>query len=114
VAFYRYTEESLIYRTNKLAIYDSAMKGSFKTNVKDMFIAFPHPDDVSNGTRIIQPDVMKFVLDRSVQFTPMRVYLADPGLDKYIHMFDSVGTPFAPMMYVYNVLNSANANNAKK
>lgn len=106
VAFYRYTEESIVYRTNKLAIYDSAMKGSFKTNVKDMFIAFPHPDDVKSGTGIIQPDVVKFVLDRSVQFTPVRVYLADPNLDKYINMFDSIGTPFAPMMYVYNSLNN--------
>jgi hypothetical protein len=106
VSFYRYTEESLIYRTNKLAIYDSSVKGSFKTNVKDIFIAFPHPDDVANGTGVIQPDVTKFILDRSIQFTPVRVYLADTNLTKYINMFDEVGTPFAPMFYVYNSLNN--------
>jgi hypothetical protein len=109
-AFYRYTEESIIYRTNKLAIYDSAMKGSFKTNVKDMFIAFPHPDDVKNGTGVIQPDVVKFILDRSIQFTPVRVYLADTNLDNYVQMFDTVGTPFAPMWYVYNNLQKPKSN----
>ncbi len=105
-AFYRYTEESLIYRTNKLAIYDSAMKGSFKTNVKDMFVAFPHPEDTEDGTKEIQPDAVKFVLDRSIQFTPVRVYLAHANLTKYINMFDAVGTPFAPMSYIYNSLNN--------
>jgi hypothetical protein len=106
-AFYRYTEESLIYRTNKLAIYDSSIKGSFKTNVKDMFIAFPHPEDTENGTKEIQPNVVKYVLDRSIQFSPVRVYLAHTNLTKYVNMFDTVGTPFAPMSYLYNSLNDA-------
>jgi hypothetical protein len=110
-AFYRYTEDSLVYRTTKLAINDESMKGSLKTNVSKMYISFPHPDDVSksrniNGSGVIQPDVASFLLDRSIQFTPLRVYLADANLNNYIKMFEMIGTPFAPMAHVYQYLNT--------
>ena len=107
-AFYRYTDESLIHRTNSLGIGNAAINGSLQTNVKHMYISFPHPDDVSkrvqpinaNATGVVQPDIKSFILDRSIQFTPLRVYLADPNLDKYINLFDTIGKPFAPMIYV--------------
>ena len=109
-AFYRYTDDSLIYRTNKLAIGDVSMKGSLKTNVKQMYISFPHPDDVSktknaSGSGILQPDTKSAILDRSIQFLPLRVYLADTNLNNYINMFDEIGTPFAPMIHAYQYLN---------
>lgn len=113
-AFYRYKEESLIYRMNKLGIGNSALKGSLQTNAKHMYISFPHPDDVSttsnnnkNATGVVQPDIKSFILDRSVQFTPLRVYLDHPELNAYIKMFDTIGTPFAPMIYVYKYLTSS-------
>ena len=88
-AFYRYVEDSLIYRTNTLGVGNSAIKGSLQTNVKNMYISFPHPDDVtkvgapanSKATGVIQPDIASFVLSRSIQFTPLRVYLADTNID---------------------------------
>lgn len=108
-AFYRYTEDSLIYRTNTLSIGDSSMKGSLQTNVKYMYISFPHPDDLPKTqnikfTGVVQPDTTSFILSRSIQFTPLRVYLADPHLNTYINIFDNIGTPFAPMFYVYRHL----------
>jgi len=111
-AFYRYKDESLIYRTNKLGVGSRAMNGSLQTNVKYMYISFPHPDDVSKGTiqknekasGIVQPDIVSFVLDRSIQFIPVRVYLADPNLDMYVKMFNKIGTPFVPMYYAYTHL----------
>jgi hypothetical protein len=111
-AFYRYTDESLISRTNKLGIGNSTMNGSYKTNVQNMYISFPHPDDalktsVPNNpklTGVVQPDITTFILDRSVQFMPLRDYLADPNLTKYKKLFDDIGTPFAPMVYVYQKL----------
>ena len=36
-AFYRYTEDSLIYRTNTLGLSDSSIVGSLKTNTKNMY-----------------------------------------------------------------------------
>jgi len=107
-AFYRYTDESLIYRTNTLGVGDSSIGGSKKTNVKYMYIAFPHPDDVSksatpsnpNATGVVQPDAKGMILNRSIQFTPLRVYLADTNLNAYIKIFDGAGTPFVPMSYL--------------
>lgn len=111
-AFYRYTEESIVNRTNKLAYgSDKAVSGKhLKTNVNYLYIAFPHPYDVvkdtdhPNGTGVIQPDPNKFILDRSIQITPVRVYLADDLLNKYIKIFDVIETPFAPMFHVYTHL----------
>jgi len=118
-AFYRYTEDSLIHRTNTLGLSDSSIVGSLKTNTKNMYISFPHPDDVSKGTGsppnatgVIQPNIERFILGRSIQFIPMRVYLgndASGNLTKYEAMFSHVGTPFAPMTYVYKYLNSTTA-----
>jgi hypothetical protein len=111
-AFYRYTDDSLIYRTNSLGIGNDAIDGLMKTNVKYMYISFPHPDDVStsvqskNASGVIQPNIKSFIIDRSIQYTPLRVYLADPELNKYVTLFDTIGTPFAPMRYVYQRLNS--------
>lgn len=107
-AFYRYTDESLIYRTNTLGVGDSSIGGSKKTNVKYMYIAFPHPDDVSksatpsrpNATGVVQPDVKGMILNRSIQFTPLRVYLADTNLNTYIKIFDNAKTPVVPMSYL--------------
>jgi hypothetical protein len=112
-AFYRYTDESLVYRTNTLGISNSSIKGSLKTNVKYMYISFPHPDDVSKtatpvnkkATGLIQPDIKSFILNRSIQFMPLRIYLADNNLKVYTKMFNKIGTPFAPMFYVYRHLN---------
>jgi len=114
-AFYRYTDDSLIYRTNLLGVGNAAIKGSLQTNVKHMYISFPHPDDVSktatpkipNASGVIQPNIKSFIIDRSIQFTPLRVYLADPELNKYIKMFDTIGKPVVPMFYVYRHLGSA-------
>jgi len=111
-AFYRYSEESIIYRTNKLDYAsDNAVSGkNLKTNVDYLYIAFPHPDDVKkdsnhpNGTDKIQPDPDIFILSRSIQITPVRVYLADELLAKYINIFDNTGTPFSPMYHVYTYL----------
>jgi hypothetical protein len=113
-AFYRYTDDSLIYRTNTLGISNSSIKGSLKTNVKHMYITFPHPNDVSKiappvnkkATGVIQPDIKSFLLSRSIQFIPLRIYLADPNVKIYTDLFDTIGTPFAPMFYVYRTLNN--------
>jgi hypothetical protein len=111
-AFYKYTDDSLIHRTNKLGIGEAKTGGSLKTNVKHMYISFPHPDDVQkNGsnpksTGVIQPSITSFILDRSIQFTPLRVYLADPNVDIYRNIFETVGNPFAPMSYVYQHLST--------
>jgi len=110
-AFYRYTDETLISRTNKLGLGDSK---SVVSNVKYMYISFPHPDDTTdsvnrNATGIIHPDLPTFLLYRSIQLTPMRVYLADDSnsnLKMYINMFDTIGKPFAPMTFVYQYLSS--------
>ena len=102
-AFYRYTDETLIHRTNSLGIGNSAIKGSLRTNVKNMYISFPHPDDVK-VSGVVQPNIKTFINDRSIQFTPLRVYLADPNLTTYIKIFDTIGKPFAPMIYVYRHL----------
>jgi len=110
-AFYRYTDETLTNRTSKLGLGDSAIKGSLKTTVKNMYISFPHPDDVAKGqpsdnpnpnaTGVVQPNVMKFLLDRSIQFIPLRVYLANPIVKTYTDIFDSIGKPFVPMYNIY-------------
>lgn len=113
-AFYRYTDESIVHRTNKLGVGNATINGSLKTNVKHMYISFPHPDDVSkrsipsttNATDVVQPNIKTFVLDRSIQFAPLRVYLADKELDNYIKMFDTIGKPFVPMTHVYQYLNT--------
>ena len=106
VSFYRYTEETLVSRTTKLGIGDSSINGSMKTNVRNLYISFPHPYDVAKGTSqnasgIIQPNIMKFIFDRSIQFIPVRAYLADPMLKTYTDIFDVIGKPFAPMFHVY-------------
>jgi len=103
-AFYKYTEDALIYRTNTLGFSDASITGSLNTNIKNMYIAFPHPNDTQNGTGVTQPDITKFILDRSIQFIPMRVYMKDDSshnLTKYIALFNTRGTPFVPMANVY-------------
>jgi hypothetical protein len=109
--FYGYTEESLIYRTNTLRFDDVSIYGSNQTNVKHMYIVFPHPDDVSkksksNATGVVQPDVKGMILNRSIQFTPLRVYLADTYLNDYIKIFDVAGRPFVPMSNLITHLTS--------
>jgi hypothetical protein len=122
-AFYRYTEDALIYRTNKLGFSDASVTGSLKTNVANMYISFPHPDDTSTlyskpnqkASGIIQPDFKTYILDRSIQFIPMPVYAGDDAannLTNYIAMFNHVGTPFAPMSRVYTYLHH-NAKSSK-
>jgi hypothetical protein len=61
---------------------------------------YPHPDDSQEN-----PEPAKLVLDRSIQLIPMRVYLKDNNLQKYIDIFKELKTPFAPMSYVYAHLN---------
>lgn len=112
VSFYRYTEETLVSRTTKLGIGDSSINGSLKTNIRNLYISFPHPYDVAKGksqnaTGIIQPNVMKFIFDRSIQFIPVRAYLADPMLKTYADIFDVIGKPFAPMLHVYKKYSSS-------
>jgi hypothetical protein len=80
-----------------------------------MYISFPHPDDTIddnniNSTKIIQPDIATFLLYRSIQLTPMRVYLGDDvngNLKTYIQMFNTIGSPFAPMIKVYQILSTS-------
>ena len=112
-AFYNYTEESIINRTNKLGITNESINGSFKTNVKYMYIIFPHPNDMPKNDNskfplsgVKQPDTHSFLLNRSIQYTPLRVYLEDANLKPYTDIFDYIGTPFAPMMLVYAHLKS--------
>jgi hypothetical protein len=119
VAFYRYTEETLTNRTNKLGpSHDSTIDGSWKSNVKNMYISFPHPDDVEKGqlsdnpkpnaTGVIQPDIMNFIRDRSIQFIPLRVYLGGTTMVKtYTDIFDEVGKPFVSMKFLYNKYTNA-------
>lgn len=114
-AFYEYTDDTIINRTMKLGRGNSALNGSLKTNVKYMYIAFPHPNDVTKSstpsnpipnpkaTGVIQPDIDIFLLSRSIQLTPLRVYLGDDSkknLTKYTNIFESIGHPFAPMSRV--------------
>ena len=113
-AFYQYTDDTIINRTTQLGLGDAALKNSLQTNVKYMYIAFPHPNDVSKkdpadqkATGITQPDVNLFILNRSIQIIPMRVYLGDDqdkNLSKYNTIFETVGYPFAPMSHVYTLL----------
>lgn len=99
-AFYKYSDPVLINgRLNKLGISDSAVNGSLKSNVKYMYIIFPHPDD---GTT--QPDIKHLILNCSIQFIPMRVYLAGSEVDTYNKIFDNVGTPILPMTHAYTRL----------
>lgn len=99
-AFYKYNDPVLTNgHLNKLGISDSAVSGSLKSNVKYIYIVFPHPDD---GTT--QPDVKHLILYCSVQFIPMRVYLAGSEVDNYNRIFDVVGTPILPMIHAYTRL----------
>jgi len=99
-AFYRYTEPVLTNgKLNRLGITDSAVNGLFKSNVKSMYIVYPHPDDKNN-----QPDVKHMMLNCSIQFIPMRSYLAGTELDSYVKLFDTAGTPMIPMSNVYTSL----------
>ena len=121
-AFYRYTDESLTNRTNKLGIGNNALPGSFDTNVKYMYISFPHPNDttntnIPNSTGVIHPDIAITILYRSIQLSPMRVYLGDDtdlNLKTYIKMFDVIGKPFAPMSSVYTYLTNNVSPHPKK
>jgi hypothetical protein len=113
-AFYEYTDDTIINRTIQLGISDASLKNSLQTNVKYMYIAFPHPYDVSqtnssnpDATGVIQPDINLFILNRSIQITPLRVYLgddSDKNLSNYNNIFEKIGYPFAPMMRVYTYL----------
>ena len=99
-AFYRYTEPVLTNgKLNRLGITDSAVNGLFKSNVKSMYILYPHPEDKNN-----QPDVKHMLLNCSIQFIPMRSYLAGAELDSYVKLFDTAGTPMIPMSNVYTSL----------
>jgi hypothetical protein len=99
-AFYKYSDPVLTNgRLNKLGISDSAVNGTLKSNVKYMYIVFPHPDD---GTT--QPDVKHLILNCSVQFIPIRTYLAGSEVDNYNRIFDEVGAPIIPMTNVYTRL----------
>lgn len=112
-AYYRYTEGALSSSTVKLGISNESLKSSLQTNTKHLFIAFPHPNDVAKGgtnrdaTGIVQPNIRSFILDHSIQFTPLRVYLDNEELKTYKNLFDDIGTPVAPMFFVYRGLNSA-------
>jgi hypothetical protein len=117
-AFYKYTDDTIINRTMQLGLGDSALKNSLKTNVKNIYVAFPHPNDVQKkdpadqkATSVIHPDVNLFILNRSIQIMPLRVYLgddSDSNLKKYNNIFETVGYPFAPMSHVYALLRSDN------
>ena len=114
-AFYRYSDETIVYRTNKLGLGENKLNNMYGTNVDYMYISFPHPDDTIddnniNSTKIIQPDIATFLLYRSIQLTPMRVYLGDDvngNLKTYIQMFNTIGSPFAPMIKVYQILSTS-------
>ena len=114
-AFYKYTDETIINRTLQLGPGDGILDGSLKMNVKYMYIAFPHPTDVKKPinssnpkeTGVIQPDIDVFIFNRSIQITPLRVYLGDDSngnLTKYNNIFETVGYPFAAMSHVYTKL----------
>lgn len=121
-AFYKYTDDTIINRTLQLGPGDSALNGSLKTNVKYMYIAFPHPTDVKKPidssnpkeTGVIQPDVHIFIFNRSIQIMPLRVYLGDDSngnLTKYNNIFEDVGYPFAAMSHVYTKFKPENPAN---
>jgi len=97
-AFYKYTDESLVQKTVKLGKTDGK---KLKTNVKYMYIVFPHPNDSAEN-----PNVQTFVLSRSIQLIPMRAYLKDNNLDQYNQIFEDLKTPFAPLSHVYTTMNS--------
>jgi hypothetical protein len=96
-AFYRYTDSALVEKTMKLGTTNGE---KLKMNIKYMYVVYPHPDDSQEN-----PEPAKLVLDRSIQLIPMRVYLKDNNLQKYIDIFKELKTPFAPMSYVYAHLN---------
>lgn len=121
-AFYRYTDETMISRTNKLGIGDDKLRKKFASNVNYMYISFPHPNDIQEdsnpkATGVIQPDIPTCILNRSIQLIPMRVYLGDDtdmNLTTYKTMFNTIGKPFAPMSSVYTYLNAAAPPRSKK
>lgn len=99
-AFYRYTEPVLTNgKLNRLGITDSAVEGGLKSNVKNMYIIYPHPEDKNN-----QPNVKHLLLNSSIQFIPIRSYLGGTELDSYVNLFDTAGTPMIPMANVYTSL----------
>lgn len=98
-AFYRYKEPVLTNgKLNRLGVADSAINGSLKSNIKTMYIIYPHPEDKNH------PDVKHLMLNCSIQFIPMRSYLAGSEMDSYIKLFDTVGSPMVPMSYAYTHL----------
>jgi hypothetical protein len=99
-AFYRYTEPVLTNgKLNRLGITDSAINGRLKSNVKNLYILYPHPDDKNT-----QPDIKNMILNCSIQFIPVRTYLAGAELNSYVNIFDTAGTPMVPMANVYTNL----------
>ena len=111
-AYYEYRDPALNGQMNKLGITESL--GSLKSNVKNMYIAYPHPTDnlktedpKNKNSGIVQPDIKKFALNCSIQFIPMRVYLGDPEqeLRKYVNIFKRYNKPMVPMANVYVHLN---------
>lgn len=98
-AFYKYTDDTMLNKTMKLGITDSK---KLKTNVKYMYVAYPHPNDTKEN-----PDSTTLISNRSIQLIPVRAYLDDYNLSTYSEMFDYFKTPFVPLSYVYTRLNSS-------
>jgi ERCC4-type nuclease len=95
-AFYKYADPTIVEKTVKLGTTDNTL---MKTNVKYMYVVFPHPDD-----KLENPNFSTLLLNRSIQLIPMRASKSDDNLKKYTDIFDKLKTPYAPLTRVYSIL----------
>jgi hypothetical protein len=92
-AFYSYADVDK--NTNQmLMIMDTKMSinHSYETNTNTMKLAYPsYSDDVAN------PDSYKYIQNYKIQMIPVRFYINDLQLEKYIKLFSDNKRPFLPL-----------------
>jgi len=96
-AFYAYKELDVV--TKQLRIEDPTSIQPYHTNVSNMYIVYPYPEEDDSN-----PDWKNMVLYHSIQTIPMRSYLVDSNSTSYETMFTTLKTPFVCMSFAYNYI----------
>ena len=76
---------------------------SYETNAIKVQMAYPSYNETSSN-----PDTYDFLSNHQIQCIPVRAYISDLNLDKYVKLFDQNKTPFLPLYVADTFLKKSN------
>jgi hypothetical protein len=97
-SFYSYADVNKNANQTLINMDNSVSTGhSYETNTNDMKLVYPsYSDEMAN------PDAHKYIKNYKIQTIPIRFYINDTALDKYVRLFSDNKTPFLPLYHANN------------